>query len=215
MAHVGTLPRLVIPNTEVTAPKVTKVIQNYVQLQLSRNCPTYWIVVSMVLGRVVLRAQSLDPPPKVHGFHNSSAFVSFRCSRVHDRCLRHHFLRAGLLIRGRTCQSMGRGRSQSGEAPSGLRPTEGDLDATLNLSSRILNKSSSSFQHAVTSLPWTRVDETPMGRQIKSSTCCVHCGSTIFARCPDANLNARVTLDKFPITSSNQFRQILVQEKSS
>ena len=131
--------------------------------------PTYWIVVSMVLGKACLRARRSTLLPKAHGFHNSSAFVSFRCSRVHDRCLRHHFLRAGLLIRGRTCQSMGRGRSQSGEAPSGLRPTEGDLDATLNLSSRILNKSSSSFQHAVTSLPWTRVEETPMGRQIKSN----------------------------------------------
>jgi len=66
-------------------------------------------------------------PDKFNGFHNSSSFVSFCCPRVHNRCVRNHFLRPGLPIRGRTCQSMGCGCSSSSEAPSGLRPTQGDL----------------------------------------------------------------------------------------
>jgi hypothetical protein len=76
-------------------------------------------------------------PAKFNGFHNSSSFVSFCCPRVHNRCVRSHFLRPGLPIRGRTCQSMGCGGSSSSEAPSGLRPTQGDFDATSSRTNKL------------------------------------------------------------------------------
>jgi len=66
-----------------------------------------------------------------------SGKVSFCCPRVHNRCVRNHFLRPGLPIRGRTCQSMGCGCSSSSEAPSGLRPTQGDLDATSSRTNKL------------------------------------------------------------------------------